>query len=217
MALINHIGLIPDGNRRWAKINNVSVEKAYYIFIERVYQIVDVVFNQGIKNMSIYLLSKDNLKRGRDDLEPVLNSEIKFLKTLVPEIVKKHDCKIVLAGDINYLNEFEDYKNAVLEICKKSEKNDKHILNLLIGYDPIDELNQAIKKDPENFMHHLWVKEDVTFLMRTGFEKRISNFLPLQCKYAEFDLIKKYLPDVTLEDIENSIKKYSERERRFGK
>jgi len=187
--------------------------------MKKIAEIIDFFFAEEIKIVSIYLLSADNINRDKENVNAVCSAETKFLKVLVPEIVKKYEVKVVCAGDVDKYSEKlpDDYKNAVLEICKKTEKNEKCVLNLLIAYDPIDELKQAIEKDSKNFMDYLWVKDDVDFLIRTGFEKRISNFLPLQCRYAELDIIKKYLPDVTIDDINISIKKYLQRDRRFGK
>jgi len=215
MRKLRHLGLIPDGNRRWTIENNIPLSEAYWITMKKISEIIDLVFAQDIRIMSVYLLSKDNLDRPKNQLDIILDAETKFLKILVPEIVEKYKCKVIHAGLMDDRLSGH-YKDALLEVCEKSEGNKEHILNLLVAYSPIDELKHAMKKDPENFMEHLWVKDPLDMLIRTGFEKRLSNFLPLQCGYAEADVIKKYFPDITKEDIIKSIGKYTGRKRRFG-
>lgn len=215
MNRLKHLGLIPDGNRRWARENNIPLSDAYWVTMKKIAEIIDLAFDRGITIMSVYALSKDNLDRPKDDLDIILGAETKFLRILIPEIVEKYKCKVIHAGLMD--NGLPgDYKSALLDVCEKSKDYEDHLLNLLIVYDPIDELKHAVKKDPENFMEHLWVKDPLDMLIRTGFEKRLSNFLPLQCGYAEADIIKKYFPDITKEDIIKSIETYTGRKRRFG-
>ena len=212
------MGLIPDGTRRWSKGNNFPYPNAYWVTMKNIADAIDVAFDRGIKIMTVYLLSSDNFDRSKRDLEVGFSNETRFFRTLLPKIVENHKCRVICAGSIDKYSDKlpEDYKSALADVCEKSKKYRKHTLNLLVAYNPIDELKHAVKKDLENFMNHLWVKDAVDMLIRTGKEKRLSNFIPLQCGYAEVDVINKYFPDITKRDITNSIEEYHDRKRRFG-
>ncbi|ODS39714.1 hypothetical protein BEH94_06920 [Candidatus Altiarchaeales archaeon WOR_SM1_SCG] len=212
---LNHIGLIPDGTRRWSKRHNISLPDGYWLTMQKITDAITVAFDNNIKIMTIYLLSTHNLNRKEYELNSVMDAETKLLQLLLPEIIEKYECRVVHAGIMDDRLS-QEYKNALSEICEKSKKYKKRILNLLIAYNPQDEIKQAVKKDHENFMNHLWVNEHLDMVIRTSGEKRLSNFVPLQCGYAEAHLLKKHIPEITKNDMINSIEEYKKRHRRKG-
>ena len=96
---INHVGLIADGNRRWAKEHGKGYLDAYKITMVRISEFIEFTLEEGIPIISIYLLSKDNLFRKREDLDTVLETETYLVENLLLPICIKHECKVFWAGD----------------------------------------------------------------------------------------------------------------------
>ncbi len=213
---LNHVGLIPDGLRRWARENNCSYLDSYQRAMNLLASFVRLMFSQRISSVSLYLLSKDNLKRDIEDLEPVIASEVRLLKDLFPPIVNQFKAKVIHAGKISILP--EPYVKAISELCNLTLKNTHHRLYLLIGYDPLDELEVALQKSSNHHVlfQNLWVPEKLDLVIRTGSEYRLSNFLPLQAVYAEFIFEKKYFNSINEKDMQDFLRKYLARHRRFG-
>ena len=197
---INHVGLIPDGNRRWAQKNSIDYFSAYKISMQNVKKFLEIAIEQEIKNISVYLLSKQNLSRKREDLQAVLKAEEYLLSDILPEFCMKFNCSATFAGDINCLP--NDLQKALLNLCDITSKNKKIKIFLLVGYDPFDEVNSVTKeKKREIFLSDLWVPERLDCVIRTaGGPTLLSNFLPLQSGYAQIYMIDKYFNDCTEED-----------------
>jgi undecaprenyl diphosphate synthase len=216
-SLPKHIGLIPDGVRRWANKNSKSYFDAYVIGIQKVHRMMTIYLEQGINIGSIYMLSSDNLKRSKDCLDPVLELEEAFLRIELPKLATEWQVKISYVGNLSYVP--ESYKEAVLNVCELSKDFDKRKLYMLIGYDPKEEIAQASSKitHVDSVISHLWVPEYVDLVIRTSGELRISNFLPIQSGYAEFIFEKKFINDIDDNDIYGYLEEYIKRQKRLGK
>jgi undecaprenyl diphosphate synthase len=195
-----HVGLIPDGNRRWAKSNNLQYPDAYAISMMRIVEFIKFWYAKNFDYISIYLLSKENLLRDRNDLDSVVKAEIDFIKNMLPDACAQLNCKVLHAGNKKTLP--SDMIDAIDYICQKTVNNTGKTLFLLIGYNPIDELNSAIT----NYglpveLSKLWVPVQVDILIRTaGGVVPLSNFIPLQCGYSQIYIVDKLFNDVTKED-----------------
>ena len=209
-----HVGLIGDGVRRWAKLNNIKLKDAYIAAMNNVATFVDFFFNNSADILSLYMLSKDNLNRPKEVLQAAIDGETIFFKTVLYDLVKKWDCSVYLAGNLELLP--EEYLESICQLTKLSSSKSRKIY-LLAGYSPIDEIQQAIRRGGINFQNSLWVQEPVDILIRTSAEYRISNFLPLQIGYAEFFFLKKHINDLNVDDYRLVLKNYYKRNRRFGK
>lgn len=218
---LGNVGIIPDGNRRWAKINNQKLDEAYWIATQKLYLAIDVLVELGASSVTIYALSKENIKRGRDDLEAVLEAEERFFKESIPLLKKKHDLKVFHAGYPPILP--KRYLQSLQEICEVDDCSRSTALPSLFicaGYDPNDELLHSMSKTvsrAEEIVKTLWVPHYIDLVIRTSGEKRMSGFLPLQCSYAELFFEPYFFPDISRESIEAIVNKYFLRERRFGK
>ncbi len=209
-----HVGLIGDGVRRWAKSNNIPLLDAYIAAGDRVAGFIDFFFDNSASTLSLYMLSKENLNRPKDDLQAAVTGEQFFFETILTDLVKKWDCRVYLAGDSELLP--EKYLEAIHKLMVFPGSTTRKIY-LLAGYNPIDEMQRAYEEDHGDFIHHLWVKEPVDIVIRTSGEHRISNFLPLQSGYAELFFLDKHINDLETEDCYRVLKEFEKRHRRMGK
>lgn len=181
---------------------------------------IDVLIKSGALSVSVYLLSKDNIKRKRDDLEAVLQAEQRFFKEILPILREKHNLKVFHAGDQRLLPRV--YVEILQEICEVDDscRTELPSLFLCAGYDPKDEILHYLSNGiaySEEVVNKLWVPHYIDLVIRTGGDQRISGFLPLQCNYAELFFEPYFFPDINRERIEAIVNLYHSRQRRFGK
>lgn len=208
--VIKHLGLIPDGARRWARREGKSYVEGYKIAMDLLYEVLNFGFEQNIPIQSIYALSKENLKRSSTDLKAVYKAEEYFFHESLPKLSKVWHCNIFTAGDLSLLP--PSYRVALSKACEASQvhENATRKIYVLVAYNPLDEIINAISlsQSVQEFRQHLWVKEDLDLVIRTGYGQLLSNFLPLQCGYAEFRFIPKLFNDITLDDINGVFKRF---------
>jgi len=198
MARIQHVGIIPDGNRRWAIKNNMNYIDAYTISMKKLASLIGSTFEYGVQIVSVYLLSKNNLKRKRDDLNSVIDAEMLFLETLLPPLCKEKDCEVHCVGSFDLLP--TPFITSIEKVNNVYSKPKKRKIYLLIGYDPFDELKSCTTKN-EISLRNMWVPHSVDCVVRTaGGSILLSNFLPLQSGYAQFFLVDKYFQDSSYDD-----------------
>lgn len=204
---LRHLGIIPDGTRRWARRNKFTYYEAYWLALQKLTLLIDTAFAYGVTTQSIYLLSKDNLRREHSDLEAVLQAEKRFFLELLPNLAQKWQCSIIHAGRLDILPRW--FAISLESACKDLDSMADRRINLLVGYDPVDELLQAVSVNPNKFWNHLWVSEQVDLVVRTGHGQLLSNFLPLQCGYAELKFFTKLFNDLQIDDLVDAILDYS--------
>lgn len=210
-----HVGIIPDGARRWAKEHRVSYLDSYMLAMQGITQFISFMFERGVSSLCIYLLSKENLRRPPSDLDPVFASEAHFLRELLPPIVDKFNCQVIHAGQMTLLP--PDYAEALARLTRSTLARGRTRLYLLAAYDPFDEIAAARADNPHTIgIAQLWVPEPLDLVVRTSGERRLSNFLPLQAAYAEIIFTNKYFNDLCREDYAEFLQVYSSRIRRFG-
>jgi undecaprenyl diphosphate synthase len=214
-----HIGLIPDGARRWAKKQSIPLLDSYIKMVSVISDSIDLFFEYGAQNVSVYLLSKENLKRKPDELNDVLNSEIILLSEMIPPLSIKHKFNTIIAGRINLLPKWAN------ETIMKIPLSNTYLLKnlyLCMVYNPYDEIIECISKEgsqvtEQEIIRRLWVPFPLDLVIRTSGEKRLSNFLPLQSAYAELFFIPELINDLTRETLNNCLNEYQIRNRRLGK
>ena len=212
---IQHLGLIPDGNRRWAKENGVCLEYAYSEFAKKIVEITEKCNDIGIRELSIYLLSKDNLLRNPDELLPVIHGVTSLLREMVT-IAKKSNLIVRIHGDKSHgyreLNQYE----AVLR--ESTSGNSGMIVNLLLGYSPFDEIAEALLYHDRISLESLSVSTRVDLVFRTaGKPVRLSTFLPLQSGYANIEVSDHFFLDLDPSELETVIHKYDSIIPRYGR
>ena len=230
MNIPRHIAIIMDGNGRWANLQGKKRVYGHFIGSTIIDKIAKKAKELKIEYLTLYTFSTENWKRPQ--------SEVNFLmKLLGIQIRKKSDymmkenIKFNCIGDITKLPQKQ--QEAILNLQEKTKNNSDLTINFAINYGSYMEIIRACKNicmdfslnklncdniDENIFEQYLYTKDipDVDLLIRTGGEKRISNFLLWQIAYAEIIFLDKYWPEFNEDDLEYCIKEFSERKRRFG-
>ena len=230
-----HIAVILDGNRRFAKRLMKQPWHGHKWGAEKVREFLNWLREYGIKYATLYSLSLENLnKRPKKELEEILKIfEKEFSKILKPNHeVHKYGVRIKIIGRIKVLPKNLQKLFKEVERVTKNYKN--YFLNFAIAYGGKQEIIDAVKKLVkkikagkikaceinegifENFLYTNGFPP-VDILIRTGGEKRISNFLLWQCAYAELFFVDKMWPEFEKEDFVKILEEYAKRERRFGR
>ncbi|QEN07624.1 di-trans,poly-cis-decaprenylcistransferase [Oceanispirochaeta crateris] len=221
----SHIGIIMDGNGRWAKNRGQIRSAGHKEGLNAAKTIVKAASDMGLKNLSLYVFSTENWKRTED--------EISFLMVLIKSYLKKeyqfykeNSIRVVHSGDLNRLP--GDIQNELSTVMEQTSHFKGLTVNLLINYGGQDEIVRSVNKhiqdspgvklSAEIIGRNLDNPElpPVDLLIRTGGEKRISNFLIWQTAYAELYFSEKLWPDWTAEDLKEAVKSFKNRDRRFG-
>ncbi len=227
-----HIGIIPDGSRRWAKnndIKNYNGKKSG----NAMQDVVNHIFNKysEVSELSLWALSTENLDRKEGDKELVYSIIEDKIKTLMKSSeFKKGKLRVNIVG--SRLKELPDnLKELISEISSKTSKNNEKTLNVCIGYGGKEEILDAVmassrwlRKNPtiaklhQNvFEKHLLVPKPLDIVIRTGGEKRLSGFMLYQIEYAELFFTDTLWPDFSAKEFDKMFKQFKGRSRRFGK
>ncbi len=230
-----HIGIILDGNRRFAKRLMKQPWYGHRWGAKKVKELLNWLKEYGIRYATLYSLSLENLKkRPKKELNHILKLfEKEFSKILNPKHeVHKYGVRIRIIGRTYLLP--KKLQKIFKEVEKATRNYKNYFLNFAIAYGGKQEITDAVKKIvrkalngkvkvrdiKEKFVEeHLYTngQPPVDLIIRTGGENRVSNFLLWQGAYAEFFFVKKMWPEFEKEDFVRILKEYSQRERRFGK
>lgn len=211
-----HVGIIPDGGRRWASAHGCSLQEAYLKSRSLLGVVVKMMFNEGVKEISIYLSSIQNFRRQPEDLDPNLEIVEYALNTEITEIAGKLGLCVCVAGNRNIFP--STLKEAAHNIEHLTAGNCTRRLNLLIAYDPLGEIAQAVAKsnNTPDFYKHLWVQRPLDLVIRSGGAQLLSNFLPLQSGYARLYFFKTLFNDLEPADFQKVLEDFRKIERKFG-
>jgi len=219
-----HLGVILDGNRRWAKEKGLPSFEGHKKGLEKVKEIIKWAKTRGIKILTLFVFSTENWKRKKDEV----NYLMELAKSAINADSKKfhkEGIQVRIIGQREKLPVF--LKRAIEKIEKLTKNNKEMILNFALSYGGRAEIVEAIKNilkkkisveeiTEETISQNLWTS-DLDLIIRTGKEQRISNFLIWQAAYSELYFSPKYWPEFTEKDLEEALDDYSLRQRRFGK
>jgi len=224
MNQLNHVAIIMDGNGRWGLKKRNSRNYGHLKGIKSVERVIKSSVKQKIPYLTLYTFSTENWKRPKN--------EINFLFNLIRNSLKKNLKKIIKQGiRINIIGKKEGLPNDISKIVKliekKTNQNNRIILNLALNYGSKEEIITACKKiisdknqkiSIENFEKKLYTKNipDPDIMIRTGGNKRLSNFLLWQLAYTEIFFVNKLWPDFSENDFNNIIKRFNKIKRNFG-
>ena len=221
----NHIAIVMDGNGRWAISKKLNRFKGHEKGVEVVKQITESCLDLGVNFLTLYTFSNENWDRPASEVLSLMNL---FRKTLTKEInlIKENDIKFKVIGDKSKLDLLTKKKIDNLE--KETKENKKMQLTLALSYGSRQEIISSINKllnskknkiNMEDFSNLLYTSKmpDPDLLIRTGYEKRLSNFLLWQIAYSEIFFIDDYWPNFNKEMLKKIINQYKSRERRYGK
>jgi tritrans,polycis-undecaprenyl-diphosphate synthase [geranylgeranyl-diphosphate specific] len=220
-----HLGLIPDGNRRWAQEHGLDAWEGHIRGARVMEECLKWCVEAGIEEVSVYALSSENLaKRPNEELGKIYSIFAEYFKKLSrDEFVHKYEVRVRVLGHTYRLPKF--VLSAAHDVAKATHKNTKHFLNILVAYGGQDELLRCIRGASESrfgkitrklLEKYLWVSRPVDLVIRTGSDHRLSNFLLYQSAYAEIAFVDKYWPDFTREDFDKCLEQYDRSQRRMG-
>lgn len=207
-----HVGIIPDGNRRWCRNNNKQLSNLPDVHIEKIMSLDLTLFkNLGhIRELSLYVLSMENIKKRKHaDLNIVYDTIKRLYLSLYNELAK--DVQFRFIGDIEILP--EDVKEIIRAMRNISVNQPALVVNIAIGYDPIGDAHDVIHKTGSR---STFEQSPIDVVIRTSGEQRSSGFFPLHTLYSEWIYEPKLFPDFTLSDLDRCIGEFFQRERRFG-
>ncbi|WP_404408277.1 isoprenyl transferase [Jeotgalibacillus malaysiensis] len=220
---ISHIAVIMDGNGRWAERRGLSRTDGHVEGVSTVVKIVKRAAERNVRYLTLYTFSAENWKRPQKEVEFILQLPKKFLFQYLPELMR-NNVKINILGDLQRLP--YGTREALKHAVKKTGKNDGLQLNFALNYGGRQEILKAfetMKEENTEFTEeavskYLYTNEmpEPDLLIRTGGEKRLSNFLLWQMAYTEFYFSDALWPDFSNEEFDLAIDEFNVRHRRFG-
>lgn len=220
----SHVGIIMDGNGRWAELRGKKRTFGHKEGSKNVDRIVEHAFAKGVRTLTLYAFSSENWARPKEEVDALM----KLLKTYFTKFMKKvlkNNVRLNVIGDISVLT--KDLQEIILDDMEKSKHNTERILNVAINYGGRQEIVYAVKKlikenkeiTVENISSALYTAEfgEPDLIIRTGGELRTSNFLIYQGAYSELYFTKVLWPDFDGAELDLALEEFSKRKRRFGK
>jgi len=228
-----HIGIIPDGNRRFMRKRGISnLKDSYSMGINKFHDFLDWCVDFDVKEVTAYALSTENLKnRGRLEIRTLLSLFSKqALSVLDNKRMHDNKVRINVCGDKSCLLSAggKGFGREVVDNLSRLEQSTKSydgiILNFAIGYGGRQEIINSVRSvvsagleiNEDNIRKNLWVKTYPDIVIRTA-ESRLSNFLTWQSAYSEIYFVDKLWQEFEKSDLQAIIEDYNSRERRFGR
>ena len=225
-----HIAIIMDGNRRWAREKGKETSEGHKAGAETLENIAKYCNEIGVKYLTVYAFSTENWKRSKEEVSALMILLKNYLKRFSKN-ANKENIRIKILGDIDILE--DGLKKSIKEAVERTKNGTGLTLNIAFNYGGRAEIVNATKKIAEKVMrnevsieeineslvaNNLYTEDqpDPDLLIRPGGELRTSNFLPWQLVYSEFYFTDKYWPDFTNEDLLMAIQTFNKRNRKFG-
>jgi len=233
--LINHVAIIPDGNRRWAQRRGIPLNEGHRIGIETTQKIFEKALELKIPHLTFWAASYDNLiKRSREEVNFLIKLITQEFQRLLKDArVHKNEVKIRILGRFGEILPPKTLK-VIEKLMEKTEKYDIFSLTFLLAYNGTDEMVEAIRRITKAFREStikisgeviksfLWTRDlpPVDLVIRTGCEGDPHNsagFMMWHTAYSQYYFTKTLYPDFTPKEFEKAIKDFVKRERRRGK
>ncbi len=219
-----HVGIIMDGNGRWARKRRLPRSLGHRAGMNRMIGLISRAKQSGVKYLTLYVLSTENLARPRKELDGLFNLLRKYFDDNVKKLYAQNS-EVRVIGDLSVLP--PDVRLKLIEGEENSPENADFCVIFAINYGGRAEILNAAKRaaeagediSEEKFSSLLYTGgiPDPDFIIRTGGELRLSNFLIWQAAYAELYFTDVLFPDFTDELFSSALEEYSHRNRRFGK
>ena len=218
------IGIIMDGNRRWAKGKGLPTLEGHRVGYEKLRDVLLWSKEFGVANVMVYAFSTENWNRTKEEVSYLMDLFRHIITEMVTESLKK-DTRLIFLGERSRLD------TDIIAMMNDAEERTRHCSSLTLGialsYGGRTEIIDAIRRIPkdrlvtlteEEFAALLWTHEipDPDLVIRTSGEERLSNFLTWQSAYSELFFVKTLWPDFTREDFKRILDEYAKRQRRFG-
>ena len=224
---IKHVAIIMDGNRRWAKAHNLPSPAGHKKGVDSLRTITRACDDFGIKYLTVYAFSTENWNRKKEEVDFLMDLVAVTLKNELDDM-HKEGVKISFIGDNSKLS--DKLQEVTLNAQEKTKNNEGVNLQIALNYGARDEITNAVKQivseglkvediTKDTISMHLYTSDipDPDILIRTGGEKRISNYLLWQIAYSEIIVVDEFWPDFDKTSFERCLDEYARRQRRFGK
>ena len=233
--LPKHIGVILDGNRRWASAHDMIPWEGHREGAEKVKNFLEWALDLGITTVTFYAFSTENFNRSEEEVKELMNLYEENLKEILKsDIIHKYKVKIAAIGRMSLLP--ERIQQLIAEVEESTKDYSDYYLNVALAYggraeivDATREIASKVRRgelfpediDEATIEKHLYTshlpQQEPDIVMRTSGESRISNFLIWQSAYSELFFVDVYWPDFREIDLERAIRAYQNRKRRYGK
>jgi len=225
-----HVAIIMDGNGRWAAAKGLPRIAGHQAGAKRVKEIVTAAGDLGIKVLTLYTFSTENWKRPKHEIDALFALLDNYITAEAPSL-EKNKIRLIVTGDIEGLP--DPVRSNIKKTIISTRDNDALTLNLALNYGSRSEITRAARLlaaeakagllDPEKidellFSEHLYTRglPDPDLLIRTSGEYRVSNFLLWQISYSEIHITAALWPDFGKGELEEALKDYATRVRRYG-
>lgn len=221
-----HLGLIIDGNRRWAKEHNLSINEGHKRGYENLKNIVKAANREGIHYVSAFIFSTENWSREKTEVRDLMKLCLWIMKHEL-KVLHKEGVRIRVIGSKLKLG--KSLIKAIHNAEVVTKDNERGTLLLCLDYGGQQEIVEATKRivkagynpddiTPDLLSRFLYAPDvpPIDLIIRTSGEKRLSNFMLWESAYSELLFTKVYWPDFSKDDLHAAIKDYSNRKRRFG-
>jgi len=231
---VKHIGIILDGNRRWAKNQGIPPWKGHEKGAEKLKEILEWCNEIKLQELTLYTFSTQNFNRAQQEVDELM----KIFRTWFSDLLKENNlnrlreegARIRFIGRLNLFP--ETIQHIMQELMDKTAENKPRAINFAMGYGGREEIVDAVKqisrkvKDgsitadqitEQTISEHLYLNSEPDLIIRTGGTKRTSNFLIWQSWYSEWFFIEELLPELSKKRFTQIIEEFGSRERRYGK
>ena len=219
-----HIGIIMDGNGRWAVARGKGRSYGHRAGTANVERITDHVFLRGVKTLSLYAFSSENWARPKAEVDELMRLLGLYFKKFLKKL-QRENIRVVVMGDISVLT--PKLQKTINNSIEATKNNDRGTLNIAVNYGGRQEIVYAVRKliekgEPvtvENISKNLYTAEygEPDLIIRTGGELRLSNFMLYQGAYSELYFTDVLWPDFDEKELDKAIEAFGKRQRRFGK
>lgn len=220
---LRSVGIIMDGNGRWATARGLSRNEGHRAGAKVVREVIECLSELGVDHVTLYAFSTENWKRPKEEVDGIMNLIYSYLDQ-VKKIGDEYDVSVRFIGDKGALS--EKLRNKCIEIERMSEGRSRYV-NVALNYGGRDEIvravNEAVKEgcDPvteDDISRHLYTcnSPDPDLIIRTGGDLRISNFMIWQSAYSELYVTDTLWPDFGREGVIKAVEAFYKRQRRYG-
>ena len=230
-----HIGLILDGNRRWAREKSLPTKLGHYFGAENAKNLLEWCYKLGIESVTVFAFSTENFNRPKEEVDELFAiMEEKLRELLQDERIHKYRVRVKGIGKTDLLP--QSIRSLLSDIERNTADYNQHFLNIALAYGGRSEIVDAVKKiceevkagrlDPstisaETIERHLYTSHlphpDPDLIIRTSGEERLSGFLLWHSAYSELVFLDIFWPEFRKIDLMRAIRIYQQRDRRFGR
>jgi short-chain Z-isoprenyl diphosphate synthase len=230
-AIPHHVGVILDGNRRWAKASGASASSGHQAGADKIVELLSWCDQAGVELVTLWLLSTDNLNRPPDELDPLL----RIIENVVRDLAAQGRWRVHPVGALDLLP--EETAAVLKEAAAETADVPGLMVNVAVGYGGRREIADAVRSlladhaqrgtsiedlaavlDVDHISEHLYTKgqPDPDLVIRTSGEQRLSGFMLWQSAHSEYYFCEAYWPDFRRVDFLRALRSYAQRHRRFG-